>query len=466
MPDDGDQRPQGPPEESPQGQGGQPEYRVYRSRRGIFSRLRGGDLPAGDDAGPAAGGPGDSAGGGRGDGPGRSGRPVDPDEPGRKNYGRGHRDGPSLPPLKLPWKRREERGARPGRRKPPARRIAFWLGIAIVGWIVISLLAFAVSAQLQSFKLAGEAKDALHGNPFILPSAQNILVMGTDARPVNTKEPGAANNPKCFEQQEKGEAPHAPCSEGEYRADTLMVIRAGGGTFNKLSIPRDSFAEIPGNQPTKINAAFAFGGAALQIKTVEKFLNIKIDHVAIINFTGLENLVDAVGGVQVNLKHKLCADIAGGAGGGQGGITLRLGKGENTLNGEQALAYSRIREPSECPGKGKSAYTLGYSDLDRENAQQEVINGIKDRLTSITRIPYNFIHGPFIGWDAPKAFVSDMGFFTMPQLVLAAGIGGTGGTNVLCGTSKKEAAKCGVGPEGSIEVPQSVRRAAVRRLMG
>ncbi len=455
MPDDapenGENRPQEPPERRPQGQ---PDYKVYRARRGLFSRLRGGgDMPR--SGAPEAGG-----------GAGRAGGP--PDEPGRRNYGPGHREGPHLPPLKMPWKGRRERGGRSGRRKPPARRIAFWLGIAIVGWILVSLLSFAISAQLQSFKLAGEAKDALHGNPFILPSAQNILVLGTDARPVNTKEPTAPHNQKCFEQQEKGEAPHAPCSDGEYRADTLMVIRAGGGTFNKLSIPRDSFAEIPGEQPQKINAAFAYGGAALQIKTVEKFLNIKIDHVAIINFTGLENLVDSVGGIEVNLPHKLCAEIAGGAGHGQGGVTLHLKKGENTLDGEQALAYSRIREPSECPGKGKSAFTYGYSDLDRAKAQQAVINGVKDRLTSITRIPYNFIHGPIIGWDAPKAFVSDMGFFTMPQLVLAAGIGGTGGTDVLCGTSQKEAEKCGIGtgPEGSIEVPQSVRRAAVKRLMG
>jgi LCP family protein required for cell wall assembly len=461
VPNDGDKRPPEPPEDRPERPSGQPEYRVYRARRGIFSRLRGNDVPRSEDAAGGAGAAG--AGSGRGAEGGRGGAP---DEPGRTNYGRGGGGGPHLPPIKIPWRRREERGKKPGRRKPPARRIAFWLGIAIVGWIVVSLLSFAISAQLQSFKLAGEAKDALHGNPFILPSAQNILVMGTDARPVNTKEPGAAPRQKCFEQQEKGEAPHAPCSDGEFRADSLMVIRAGGGTFNKLSIPRDSYAEIPGEQPQKINAAFAFGGAALQIKTIEKFLNIKIDHVAIINFTGLEDLVDAVGGVQVNLKHKLCADIAGGSGHGQGGVTLHLGKGENTLDGEQALAYSRIREPSECPGKGKSAYTLGYSDLDRENAQQEVINGIKGRLTSITRIPYNFIKGPIIGWDAPKAFVSDMGFFTMPQLVLAAGIGGSGAPNVLCGTSKKEAAKCGIGPEGSIEVPQSVRRAAVHRLMG
>ena len=244
-----------------------------------------------------------------------------------------------------------------------------------------------------------------------------------------------------------------------------MLIRAGGGTFNKLSIPRDTYAEIPGNSPQKINAAFSFGGAALQIKTVEQFLGIKIDHVAIVDFTGFEKLIDAVGGVEVDLPHKLCADISGGAGGGQGGITLRLHKGTNTLNGEKALAYSRVREPSECPGPGKSAFTLGYSDLDREKAQQAVISGIKSRLTDPLRLPYNFIKGPIIGWDAPKAFVSDMGFFTMPQLVLAAAIGGEAATNVLCSNLKRE--ECNFsGPGGSIEVPEDVRRRAVRKLMG
>ena len=139
-----------------------------------------------------------------------------------------------------------------------------------------------------------------------------------------------------------------------------MLIRAGGGAFRKLSIPRDSYAEIPGQSPQKINAAYAFGGAKAQIEAVEDFLGIEVDHVAIVDFTGFEDLIDAVGGVKVDVPHKLCADIAGGAGGGQGGFTLRLGKGENTLDGEKALIYSRIREPSECPGPGKSAYTLGY----------------------------------------------------------------------------------------------------------
>ena len=89
-----------------------------------------------------------------------------------------------------------------------------------------------------------------------------------------------------------------------------------------------------------------------------------------------------------------------------------------------------------------------------------MINGIKGRLTDPLRIPYNFIKGPIIGWDAPKAFVSDMGFFTMPQLVLAAAIGGSSDTDVLCINGE-----CGEGPGGSVEVPESVRRKAVNRLL-
>src|SRR3954449_13447599 len=379
MSPDGEQRPPEPP-----------EYKVYRSRRGLFSCLKGADLSGLRD---------------------RAKLP---------SWRRRQREEPGLPP--------------PGRGRGPPPRVLKWVGLAALAWILISFVAFGISAQIQSFKLSGEAGKALHGNPFLLPSAQTILVLGTDARPPNTNEPGAPHKKKCFEQQSHGDKPHDGCEAGEYRADTLMLIRAGGGVFRKLSIPRDTFAEIPGQAPTKINAAFSFGGAALQIKTIEQFLGTKIDHVAIVDFTGFEDLIDSVGGVEVDLPHKLCADISGGAGGGQGGVTLHLKKGENTLDGEKALAYSRIREPSECPGPGKSAFTLGYNDYDREKAQQSVVNGIKDRLTDPLRAPYNFIKGPIIGWDAPKAFVSDQGLLTMPQLVLAAAIGGNAPTHILCGS--------------------------------
>jgi LCP family protein required for cell wall assembly len=408
MPDSGEQRPSGPP-----------DYKVYRSRKGLFSRLRSADLS-------------------------------------------GLRERAKLPG-KRPGKDREPRqGRRIRAPRSGVKRVLKWVGIAALGWILLSFLAFAVSAQLQSFKLSGEAKEALHGNPFLLTSAQTILVLGTDARPPDTKEPGAAPSEQCFEQQANGDAPHDPCEQGQFRADTLMLIRAGGGAFRKLSIPRDAYAEIPGQAPQKINGAYAFGGAALQIETIEQFLDLEIDHVAIVNFTGFEDLIDAVGGVEVDLPHKLCADIAGGSGGGQGGVTLRLRKGENTLDGEKALSYSRIRKPSECPGPGKSAYSLGYSDIDREKAQQAVINGVKGRLTDPLRAPYNFIRGPIIGWSAPKAFVSDMGFLTMPQLVLSAAIGGSAPADVLCGNPN---AGCGVGPGSSIEVPEQVRRQAVNRFL-
>src|SRR3954447_20942683 len=374
MTPDGEQRPPEPP-----------DYKVYRSRKGLFSRLKGADLSS-------------------------------------------LRDRARLPSRK-PRKDREPR--RPGAPRAPfnVRGVLKWVGLAALAWILISLLAFGISAQIQSFKLSGEARDALHGNPFLLFKPQTILVLGTDARPPGSGDGNTSE--ECFEQQSKGEKPRKPCYEGEFRADTLMLVRAGGGTFRKLSIPRDSYAEIPGNAPTKINAAFAYGGAALQIKTIEQFLGIQIDHVAIVDFTGFEDLIDAVGGVEVDVPRKLCADIAGGAGGGQGGVTLRLHKGTNTLDGEKALAYSRVREPSECPGPGKSAYSFGYNDFKRAQAQQAVINGVKDRLTDPLRLPYNFIHGPIIGWDAPKAFVSDMGFLTMPQLVLSAAIGGSAPTHLL-----------------------------------
>jgi LCP family protein required for cell wall assembly len=413
MTPDDEQRPSEPPEY-------EPEYKIYRSRKGLFSRLKGADLS-------------------------------------------GLRDRAKFPSRKP---RGEKEPRRPGAPRAPfnVRRVFKWLALAALGWILLSFLAFAVSAQIQSFKLSGEAAEELSGNALLLPSAQTILVLGTDARP-----PGASDDDvseECFEQQSKGEKPHGNCSEGEFRADTLMLIRAGGGAFRKLSIPRDTFAEIPGQAPEKINAAFSHGGAALQIKTVEQFLGIDIDHIAIVDFTGFEELIDAVGGVEVDVPVKLCADISGGAGGGQGGVTLRLHKGENTLDGEKALAYARARKPTECPGPGTSAFSLGYDDFDRAKAQQAVINGIKGRLTDPLRLPYNFVKGPIIGWDAPKAFVSDMGFLTMPQLVLAAGIGGNAPTDVLCGTPKEFQEGCSLeGPGGSIEVPESVRQKAVDKLL-
>ena len=210
------------------------------------------------------------------------------------------------------------------------------------------------------------------------------------------------------------------CKHGPYRSDTIMLIRAGGGTFRKLSIPRDTLADIPGQGPQKINSAYAFGGAKLAVRTVEDLLGINVDQVAIIDFDGFRKFIDAIGGIDGRPAHRPSARAVSG-----GAFNLDLEEGENHLDGFQAITLARTRE-NTC-GSGEFAGT----DVERAQFQQLILDGIKGKLTSITSLPLNFIKGPLIGWNAPKAMVSSMGVLTMPQLVISAAIGGGGGTDVL-----------------------------------
>ena len=225
-----------------------------------------------------------------------------------------------------------------------------------------------------------------------------------------------------------------------------MLIRAGGGAFRKLSIPRDTLADIPGHPENKINSAYALGGAKLTIRTVAKFLGTNIDQVAIIDFDGFRRFIDTIGGVTVDLPTKVCSTVSGGA------FNLKLSKGEHTLNGFQAITLARTRE-NTC-GSGQFTGT----DIERTEFQQLILDGIRDRLTDPLRLPYNFIKGPFIGWNAPKAMESSMGAWTMPQLVFAAAIGGGGGTDVLKPASTTAA--------GNLIIPQDECERAVKEFLG
>jgi LCP family protein required for cell wall assembly len=392
MPDDGEQG---------RGEQGRPDYKVYRSRPRLLDRLRSPDVDSLRE------------------------RPREP----------GERPSPRAP---LP--------------SPGRRRWLRWVLIAIGGWLLLSVVVFAISAQIQQAKLADGAKEEIGGNPFLAIDPQTILVIGTDAREEGTLD-GSETSEECLEEGANGEPPSETCPG--FRADTLMLVRAGGGAFRKLSIPRDSFAEIPGQSAQKINAAYAFGGAALQIQTVEAFLDTEIDHVVIVDFEGFEDFIDAIGGVEVELPDKLCSEISGGA--EAGGFTLNVGPGETTLGGNEALILARTRT-NNCPEQGGSTEFDSYDDIDRAAAQQEILSGIKGRLTSPLRLPYNFIKGPWIGWTAPKALVTDMGAFTMPQLVLASIVGGDSGTEIL-----KPSAE--IGPGGSLVIPEEERRAAVEKLI-
>ncbi len=321
-----------------------------------------------------------------------------------------------------------------------------WILIFAVGWLLLSFITFAISAQIQKGKLPQSAKDALKGGPAVL-AGQNILILGGDRR---GKTQHNANGSE---------------GQGPPRADTIMVLHASLTSFRKLSIPRDSYAAIPSCGSQKINASLACntrspnGNPAETIKTVENFLGIDINHIVIVDFDGFASFINTLGGVTITVPDTngkqdgpvVCGDVDGGK--KQGGVSLRLPPGDITLQGDKALAYARIRHNNCNPSE---------DDRDRAARQQAVLNAIKGRLTSITRFPYNFIKGPWIGWNAPKAFISDMGGFTLPQVAIAAILGGNGATNVL-GSDK---AGVGVGPGGSLEIPQGACDEAVQKLLG
>ncbi len=334
---------------------------------------------------------------------------------------------------------------RPPRRPTPAepardggRSWPRTIGLVLIGWLVLSFLSFAISATIQKSKL-GDTGGLLGGNPLLVAVPQNILVLGTDVRSDEFASSDAVAD-ECVDAAASGKSPPSGCAGS--RADTIMILRAGGGAFEKLSIPRDVYAAIPGQANQKINGAFSFGGAKLQIETVEQFLGIDIDHVAIVDFGGFQDFIDAIGGVKVDLPRRICSEISGT-------YRIRLQEGEVTLTGEKALALARTRTSTCGPP---------IDDLDRTRFQQLILNGIKNRLTDPLRIPRNFLFGPLIGWNAPKAMVSDMGGLVMPQLAMAAVIGGSSDTVVL--------KPSGPGPLGSLFVPVDACRKAVRKLTG
>jgi LCP family protein required for cell wall assembly len=349
-------------------------YKLYRSvPKGLRARLRGDEDIADEprrsrDEGPAGpGGPGGGRGPGGGGPPDRGGSP-------------GRRATPGLPWFRRRW---------------GVRRVLKYLVLAVIGWLVLSLVLFLVSASIQSGSVPDSVSAALTPGGNMLTSTNTVLVIGTDQRPKGSKEPGAF--------------------AGGIRSDTMMLWRIGGGTSRRLSIPRDTEVPIPGYGVTKINAAYSYGGPALAIKTVENLTGVKINHLIIVNLANFPKFIDDIGGVTVQ-TGRICSNISGGA--ANGGFSLFLRPGTHHLTGIQALTLARTRE---------NACNAASNDLTREAYQQKILNAIKSRLVS----PGIFFHLPWAAWDAPKAVRTDMGGVTLMTLFVAAEIGGSAPTDIL-----------------------------------
>jgi LCP family protein required for cell wall assembly len=293
--------------------------------------------------------------------------------------------------------RRPRRERRPGEERPggiSGRRVLRWVALAVGAWLALSLVLFLVSAQIQRGKVSDAARTELGGG-FPLTSKTTVLVLGSDQRPKDSKEPGARSGPA--------------------RADSILLMRVGGGAGRRLSIPRDTVVDVPGHGRQKINAAYAFGGTSLMIRTVKSFLGVDIDHVVEVDFTNFPKFIDALGGVDV--KTGCVRDLVNG-GDRNGGVTINVRPGVHHFDGRRALALSRVR---------KNACRPGENDLDRARRQQQVLTAIKGRMLSVS----TFLRLPLVSWSAPRAIRTDMGGFSLLGLAGGLAIGGSPPPRVL-----------------------------------
>jgi LCP family protein required for cell wall assembly len=385
-----------------------PEYTKYRAAPSFLRRGPRDGASLLDDLVEAPARPGGPRGPGGDDGDGPGG-PGGPDGPGRRR----------LPRVPFPGRRRR------GVRGPiSVGRVVKWLVLAAIGWLGLSLVLFLISAQLQQGDLSG--KVALGGAGFPLTSPNTVLVLGSDTRPKGSKEPGAETS-------------------GTGRSDSILLMRVGGGKNARLSIPRDTIVDIPGHGRNKINAAYAFGGAALATQTIENYLGLKVNHLIEVNFDNFPDLIDAMGGITYD-GGCVVSKINGGY--KNGGYTLRLKKGKTHIDGKQALALARTRK-NEC--------NPAENDLTRARRQQKILGAMKSRLIS----PGAFIRMPWIAWNAPKALRSDMSGPTLLGLFGALATSGSPSPSVLKPDGAETAPDGGAG----LHVSDAAKAAAVKRFL-
>ncbi|MEV2237855.1 LCP family protein [Micromonospora sp. NPDC049891] len=246
----------------------------------------------------------------------------------------------------------------PGGGPPPRRRRPHWRRIALVAGVAVLVLAL-IGGTGAWFYARSLDKNMARTDPFseitggrpakAVNGALNILLVGTDSRD-----------------------PDAPMDRaGEWRADTIIVmhIPADHKQAYLVSIPRDLYVPIPESagagcetgQRRKINAAFAFGGLPLAVRTVECFTDVHIDHVMAIDFAGFKQVTDALGGVDLKVERTITSIHK---------PYRKFTKGTNHMNGTEALDW--IRQRKQFPD----------GDFARMRHQQDFLRALMDKAAS------------------------------------------------------------------------------------
>jgi LCP family protein required for cell wall assembly len=308
-------------------------------------------------------------------------------------------------------------GSAPRRRRWP-RRVGLTLVLLfllVLVWAFASYFALARALDGANQRLGPVPLDEQNG--LLLSDPSTTLLLGTD------HGPGAGR-------------------EGARRSDSIMLVRTdpGRGRTAFLSIPRDLRVDVPGHGFAKINAAFQNGGPNLSVRTVKSFTGLQVNHVVVVDFRNFEQLVDALGGVTIDVPEPIlsnrfdCPFATRERCRRWGG--WRFAAGEQTMSGRRALIYSRVRENRLNPAD---------TDLTRGERQQAVVRAVGDDVTSFSTL----MRLPFLSDDLIAPLATDLSAGQFAQLAwvkirsgatLRCRLGGTptsiGGESFLIGSEE------------------------------
>lgn len=234
--------------------------------------------------------------------------------------------------------------SRPGDR-PPRRRRRWWLR-GLLGLLLLWLV-FLVAVPVWAWSSIRKVDAEPDGDRPSDTDGTTYLLVGSDSRAGLTK-------------QQRGDLGTGKGAGS--RTDTILLLHVPGGSGPNLllSLPRDSYLEIPGRGRNKINAAYSIGGPDLLVATVEQATGLRVDNYVEIGFAGFVDVVDAVDGITVCPETAVNDPKAG---------QLQLRKGCQQIDGRTALGYSRSR-----------AFPQG--DITRTQHQREVIAQVGKKAAS------------------------------------------------------------------------------------